>query len=646
MINFIQALMIYIIINNFTFKYMENTFSQQTQFYKGVYDPRVIDNTTSNTLWTSESIELAIKGLSDGYKLKENPFLPNVKDVKLRRANLPFKYSDDEMFILEHSIIDKIWFCDNFGVLKDGDKGWVRINLRDYQKNLLKRYKENRWNIILFPRQSGKTTTTVLEIVHTILSSSDKDIVVIAQTDTVVGEIFTKVKQSIAGLPFFLQPGIVQLNSTDYVMVFDNGCRLKCGIAKESSVQGFSLDFLYVDEMAFISNNVVDKFWGNIYPTLVNNPNSRCIITSTPNGRNKFHTIWCDAMTKKNSFIPYRIYWYDVPGRDEDFKKLTIANMGQEWWDMGFECSFDTQLKSIFKSTIQRHLRIGQEEMETKWSMDNHLIGNIYDINFISQDVVSYNLKNDWFIISADIAEGLEQDDSVLKIKKVIYNKDLQRLEFISIGVFNDNEISVEDFAEKTLNLLKHFTSSQCRIVVENNTYGGEFFNQIKNLQLINPEKYTWFDDGVFAKFERESKKGFEKGIRWNEFNKKIAVKAFSNYVTKNILLETHYYSIEEYLNFGKNKNDTYAAQYGHDDLVMADVTLSYFLNCNNIFAKAWLDECEYYFKNYYGIDNERDRKIAEEKLKELSRYKYRDMVIRDHNENVNVDKDNILIVI
>lgn len=618
---------------------MENNINQstqhQSQFYKGVYDPRVIDNTTSNTLWTSESIELATKGLADGYKLKENPFIANAKDVKLRRANLPFKYSDDEMFIFEHSIVDKIWFCDNFGVLKDGDKGWARINLRDYQKNLLKRYKENRWNIILFPRQSGKTTTTVLEIVHTILSSADKDIVVIAQTDTVVGEIFTKIKQSLGGLPFFLQPGIVQLNSTDYVMVFDNGCRLKCGIAKESSVQGFSLDFLYVDEMAFIANNVVDKFWGNIYPTLVNNPNSRCIITSTPNGRNKFHTIWCDSLTKKNSFIPYRIYWYDVPGRDDKFKELTIANMGQEWWDMGFECSFDTQLKSIFKSTIQRHLRIGQEDMQNQWSTENHFLGSMFGINFISQETIPFDLKKDWFVIGIDIAEGLEQDDSVIKIKKAIYNTELKRIEYHSIGVFNNNEISVEDFANMLLELLRYFDPAKCRVVVENNTYGGEFFNQIKNIQLINPDKYIWFDDAVFAKFERESKKGFEKGIRWNEYNKKVAVKAFSSYVSKNIIHESHYSSIEEYLNFGKNKNDTYAAQYGHDDLVMADVTLSYFLNCNNLFAKAWLDECEYYFKNYYGIDNERDRLAAEEELKKQNQYTYRGMTIRNHEKHI-----------
>lgn len=627
--------------------YTQQQSQTQSQFYKGVYDPRVIDNTTSNTLWTSESIELALKGLVDGYKLKENPFVSNVKDVKLRKANLPYKYSDDEIFAIEHSIEDKIWFADNFGVLKDGDKGWTRIKLRDYQRNLLTRYTQNRWNIILFPRQSGKTTTTVLEIVHYIISNIDKDIVVIAQSETVVAEIFSKVKQSIAGLPFFLQPGIVNLSSSDYLMTFDNGCRFKCGIAKESSVQGFSLDLLYVDEMAFISNNIVDKFWGNIYPALVNNTNSRCIITSTPNGRNKFHTIWVDAINKKNTFLPYKIYWYDVPGRDEIFKAQTIANMGQQYWDMGFECSFDTQLKSIFKSTIQRTLRIGQEDMQERWSTDNHYLGDKLGIKFISQDVVPYDFKKDWFVIGVDIAEGLEQDDSVMKIKKVTYNIEQKRLEYVSIGVYNDNEISVEDFALLVLDMLKECNPKQTRIVVENNTYGGEFFSQIKNIKLINPKEYTWFDDSVIAKFERESKQGFEKGIRWNEYNKKVGVKAFSNYVTKGILSETHYTSIEEYLNFGKASNDTYQAQYGHDDLVMADVSISYFLNCNNIFSKAWLDECEYYFKNYFGIDNERDRKIKEEQMKKDNQYTYRGMVIRNHEEQVSKnDVSNILMII
>ena len=116
-----------------------------------VFDPRLIEDNENRALWTSDSVDLAVKGLSEGYKLKESPFIKTVRDARLRKANVPFKYTEDEMEIINMCMDDKYFFCDNFGKLKDGDKGWVNIKLRDYQRNLLKRYDDNRWNIILFP---------------------------------------------------------------------------------------------------------------------------------------------------------------------------------------------------------------------------------------------------------------------------------------------------------------------------------------------------------------------------------------------------------------------------------------------------------------------------------------------------------------
>lgn len=604
------------------------------EYYSKVFDPRKIDDVTNNYLWTSESVELAIDGLSHGYKLKQNPFLPNVKDVRLRRANLPFKYSDDEMFILSNTLNDKIWFCDNFGVLKDGSEGWKHIKLRDYQKNLLRRYEKNRHNIILFPRQSGKTTTTVLEIVHYIITNIDKDIVVIAQTDTVVSEIFTKVKNAIGGLPFFLQPGIVTYREGD-MMTFDNGCRFKCGIASEATVQGFALDFLYIDEFAYIRPNLANKFWGNIFPTLSNNPNSKCIITSTPNGRNLFHTLWTNAVAKKNTFVPYKIYWYDVPGRDEEFKRMTISNIGEEYWEMGYELSFDTQLKTIFNTKTQKNLRVLQESMQEDWSMDNHPLGNLFGMYFINPEKVPYDLSNDWFLLGVDIGEGLDQDDSVLKLKKITYDSVNKRLKYTSVGIFHDNNISVEEFAVFVMDFIKYLNISKIKLVVENNNYGGEFFNQIKNTLLLQPIKYQYFDNTIIALFERDSKKAFEKGIRWNEYNKKAAVKYMANMISSGEMEETHYLSIEQYLNFGKRPNDTYAAQYGHDDLVMADVTISYFIRCNNMFSSAFLKECEYQLRTALGIETEEERIKREEKEKKNDVYMQKGYVLRDHEAEI-----------
>ncbi len=556
-----------------------------------VYDPRVIDeNKGSQTLWTSESVDLAIKGLAEGYKLRENPFLKTVRGARLRKANIPFKYSEDELTCLVESMEDKMFYANNFGKLKDGNQGWVNITLRDYQEKLINQYTNNRWNLIMFPRQSGKTTTTIVDIAHFVTFNVDKDCVVIAQSDKSVNEILSKLKEYFAGLPFWLQPGFVSFNAKGFVL--ENGCRLSIGIASESVVQGFSLDYLYVDEAAYVKTSMWQKFWNNVYPTLINNPNSRCVITSTPNGRNHFYELWQGSILGLNKFVNYRIYWQDVPGRNEQFKIDTISNLGITGWLMGFECNFDTQLVSVFHSTTQRILRDYQQKYENAWSFNNYHIGNKYQIKFLEQKDIKYDLKQDYFLITVDIAEGLDQDYSVLKIKKIEWSIENQRLEYTTIGMFRDNTIAVDDFGEYVLTLVQNeFNPKRIKVVVENNTYGGEFFLAIKNLRL-HDTTFAKVDNQIFAKFYRKAKQDFEYGIRWNGQNKSLGVKSFVTLTTKGVMKEYNPISIEEYMNFGKI-GETYKASYGHDDCVMPDVTCAHFIKSKDIYSQAFLQYVE-----------------------------------------------------
>lgn len=624
-------------------KFTEEQVLSAVKSNKQIFDPRIIDdNTGSKVLWTSESVDLAVKGLTEGYKLRDNPFLKTVRNAKLRKANIPFRYSEDELIVLAECMQDKLFYGNNFGKLKDGAKGWVNITLRDYQENLLNMYTNNRWNLIMFPRQSGKTVTTIIEIAHFLTFNTDKDCVVIAQSDKVVNEILAKLKEFFNGLPFFLQPGFVSFNAKGFVL--ENGCRLSIGIASESVVQGFSLDLVYIDEAAYIKSSMWGKFWTNIYPTLINNPESRCIITSTPNGRNHFYELWQAAILKMNRFVTYRIYWQDVPGRDEQFRLDTIANIGEVGWLMGFECSFDTQLKSVFGPKAQTILRELQRAHENAWDPTNYFIGEKYGINFVSQECCKYSIRDDFFLLTIDIGEGLGQDYSVLKIKKIDWNIDKKRLEYTTVGVLRNNEIGVDDFAETVAEIITFFDSKKIKVVVENNTYGGEFFQSIKNLRN-NERKYSKLDMNLFAKFYRTSKKDFEYGIRWNDKNKALGVKSFVTLTTNGIFNEWNPLSIEEYMNFGRTATGTYKASYGHDDTVMPDVTAAYFVKSKNLYSKQFLDYVETELRFKY--DDERiEIKAAKEaaRKKEEGKHHWRGFTERDSSENLKNQEDVVLM--
>jgi hypothetical protein len=85
-----------------------------------------------------------------------------------------------------------------------------------------------------------------------------------------------------------------------------------------------------MDEFAHIHPNFIESFFRSTYPTVSSSKVSRIIITSTPNGMNKFYEIYQGALSGDNSFNPVRVDWWQVPGRDEEWKREEIANLGSE----------------------------------------------------------------------------------------------------------------------------------------------------------------------------------------------------------------------------------------------------------------------------------------------------------------------------
>ena len=86
-----------------------------------------------------------------------------------------------------------------------------------------------------------------------------------------------------------------------------------------------SVNLLFLDEFAFVER--ANEFYTSTYPVISAGKDTKVIITSTANGiGNTYHKIWEGAVQKTNEFIPFTVNWYDVPGRDEEWKRQTIAN--------------------------------------------------------------------------------------------------------------------------------------------------------------------------------------------------------------------------------------------------------------------------------------------------------------------------------
>lgn len=560
-----------------------------------VFDPRIKFATKKQeqeaaVVWSTKSIELAMQAIEEGQGLRISPFLKS--DPNLRKANLLFQYTDEEIAEILKCRKDIVYFAETYVYLKT-ENGLKHIKLRPYQKQLLKNYQENRWCITLFPRQSGKTTTTAIFFAWFSIFNTDKNLAVIAQRDQIAAEVFSKIKSIIQYLPFFMKPGCVKFNRGGYH--FDNGCSAIYRPASIDALQGYTIDTLFIDEFAYIRNTQAREFWNNVYPTLSSMSNSRVMITSTPKGRNLFYELWSNAIDGKNFFKPLRIDWWEVPGRDEKWRLQEIANLGSEAaFAQQYGLSFDIGVKNSLSADTFHYLN----KVSTEFEHDIFKIGTDWDEYFRWSTKWMYSLRKDWFLISVDIGEGLGGDYSVIKIRKLFLNPDGTVI-MPTIGVFECNTIIVEDFAKVILLMMRRFNPDHVRLIIERNSYGDLLIKDIDSLS----EHLTNVDIPVetFAKFRRSADNmKMEKGIRLNRGNKKIGVGNWKKLVDDKIFIETDSRTIDQYREFGEDKNGNYKAGVGHDDLVMPDVNAAFYVKSNNTGWNEFIED----FKEHVTIDS------------------------------------------
>jgi hypothetical protein len=285
------------------------------------------NNTSSkNRVWNSERVEECIRLIEDGRDvIGGTPF--HEGDPTWKAGDIVYEYNDFEMEEIAKCAADVVYFANNYCMAMT-DYGIQKITLRPYQIDVLKSFQNNRFNVFLASRQIGKTVTSAIFITWYLLFNVDKNVIVLANKGATAAEILDKIKAVFKGLPFFLKPGINQNNVM--TMRFDNGCRVMGQATTKTAAIGFTIHLAYMDEFAHIQASFLEPFYRSVYPTIAASQISKVVITSTPNGRNKFYEIYQGAVEKKNEYTPIRVDWWQVPGRDEKWKAREIANLGSE----------------------------------------------------------------------------------------------------------------------------------------------------------------------------------------------------------------------------------------------------------------------------------------------------------------------------
>ena len=107
-------------------------------------------------VFTTKLVDEATDKINDGIVVKryQNPWLKN--EIGLRRSGVVFKMTSDEQQEYVRCALDVHYFVEKYCKVKREDGSVGNIFLRDYQKEILDNFVNNRFNILMASRQVGK----------------------------------------------------------------------------------------------------------------------------------------------------------------------------------------------------------------------------------------------------------------------------------------------------------------------------------------------------------------------------------------------------------------------------------------------------------------------------------------------------------
>jgi len=446
---------------------------------------------------------------------------------------------------------------------------------------------------------SHNTVIAAIFLLHTILFNADRNVGIAANIYSTATEIINKIKEILDHIPYFLKPGIL-VNNID-TMTFDNGCRIIGQATTKRSFIGYTIHTLYLDEFAHVDKNVLDEFYENIIPTVSSMQDSKVIITSTPNGYNRFYDIYQGAVDKLNPYNPIRVDWWQVPGRDDAWAKSMIETIGEDEFGRQYGNSFLTSANTLLTPDVLSKI---QQKRTTFTYQPIRELENYYDAEWDnlmwdpSFNIESLSDVTNKFVIGCDLSEGGGGDYSVMQIFQLVprvyddsdevkIDKKTQAFKMVQVGVFHSNTIAIDVYA-KLLYLLTHhvMNSDNCRVVVEYNTYGGEM---IRCLNMVMGDKNE-FDPSIIVKYRHSQDNPKKKmGLRLNGYNKTLLCMSFRNYCTSGNVEVIEDLTVGEFEIFSRTESGSYRAQgssrNSHDDLCMASIDACSFLetpDCEN----------------------------------------------------------------
>lgn len=456
----------------------------------------------------------------------------------IKKAGVEVKYTKKQLGEYVKCSSDPCYFIENYTKIISLDEGLVPFILRGYQDKLINHYNDERFSVVLASRQSGKSITSCAYLLWYLLFTPEVTVAVLANKGAIAREMIARMVTMLESVPFYLQPGVKILNKGS--IEFANDSKVVAAATSSSSIRGLSINLLYLDEFAFVEN--AEEFYTSTYPVVTSGKNSKVIITSTANGvGNMFYKIYESAVQKQSEYKHFLINWYDVPGRDEEWKKQTIANTSETQ----FEQEYGNSFLGTGNTLINSNILLGMRSIDPDWNRDN--------INIFTRPIEGHA-----YICTVDVSKGRGMDYSTFSVFDVSVQP------FKQVATFRDNMLSPMLLPDMINKYVKPY--NEALVIVENNAEGGMVAQQLH------------YDIEYPNVFVQGMTKQEDIGVTMNKKVKRIGCSTLKELLEEHRLELCDRATITELLTF-VNKGTSYEAAKGyHDDMVMNCVLFSWFV--------------------------------------------------------------------
>ena len=461
----------------------------------------------------------------------------------LKKANTQIEYTEEQIIEFLKCKGDPVYFANNYMKIVSLDEGLVQFKPYDFQEKLIERFHDNRFNICKMPRQTGKSTTSVAYLLHYVVFNDSVNVGILANKAATARDLLSRLQTAYENLPKWMQQGIIAWNKGS--LELENGSKILAASTSASAVRGMSFNILFLDEFAFVPNHIAEDFFSSVYPTITSGKTTKVIMVSTPRGMNHFYRYWHDAERKKNEYIPTDVHWSQVPGRDAEWKRQTIANTSEQQFKIEFECEFLGSVNTLINPAKLRTM-VYEEPIQRSAGLD-----------IFEEPVKDHN-----YIITVDVARGLGNDYSAF----IIF--DTTEFPYKVVAKYRNNEIKPMLFPNIIYDVARAY--NQAFLLIEVNDIG----DQVASILNYDLEYENLLMCSMRGRAGQVVGQGFsgkktQLGVKMSKTVKKVGALNLKTIIESDKLLFKDYEILSELTTFIQKSNSFEAEDGCNDDLAM-----------------------------------------------------------------------------